>query len=156
MRRIRWPWLLSLFVAGCAPAGAEFGGSPGGPSVLITADMVPDPSYRPKDGDRAMLYAVEEGTMLERLPLLKDLTAYDIYSRSLQARDSERLNELQQQGWLHWVDAGTRISVVSLQDRNHTGAHMASEVRVVDDPNKSQTYWTPADYIARLIHKPAE
>ena len=40
-------------------------------------------------GDRAILYAVENGHALERVPLLKDLTAYDIYVRSVTAKDGE-------------------------------------------------------------------
>src|SRR4051794_3624204 len=67
MRPIRWYWILSLFAAGCVPAGAEIGGTSGGQSVLITPDMVPDASYRPKPGDRALLYAIEGGNLLERL-----------------------------------------------------------------------------------------
>jgi hypothetical protein len=80
------------------------------------------------------------------------MTAYDIYARGVQAKDAERLLELQEQGWLHWAAPGTRVSIISIQDRNHTGANSASEIRVVDDANKNQTYWTSSDYLARLIH----
>jgi hypothetical protein len=156
MRPIRWYWILSLFAAGCVPAGAEIGGTSGGQTVLITPDMVPDASYRPKAGDRALLYAIEGGYLLERFPLLKDMTAYDIYARSVQAKDAERLLELQEQGWLHWAAPGTRVSIISIQDRNHTGANTTSEIRVVDDANKNQTYWTSSSYLARLIHTEPE
>jgi hypothetical protein len=156
MRRIRWSWLLFLPVAGCVPAGAEIGGLSGGQIALISDDMVPDPTYRPKPGDRALLYAIEDGNPLERLPLLKDVTALDIYARSTQAKDGERLLELQEQGWLQWAAPGTRVSVVEMQDRNHTGAHMATEVRVIDDTHKGQTFWTRSDYIARLVRKAPE
>jgi hypothetical protein len=155
MRRIRGVWILSVFVVGCVPVGAEIGGSSGG-QALIGADMVPDPTYHPRIGDRSVLYAIEEGTVLERLPLLKDVTAYDIYVRSLQAKDAERLFELQQQGWLQWVDPGTRVLVLGMQDRQHIGAHTASQVRITDDAHKNQSFWTPSNYIARMIHKEPE
>jgi hypothetical protein len=118
--------------------------------------MIPDPGYQPRVGDRAVLYGIEDGRVLERLPLLKDLTAFDIYVRSQQTRDAERLAELEAQGWVHWVPPGARVSVLAMQDRNHTGAHTASQVRVVDDRLKSDTFWTPSDYVTKLIHKPPE
>jgi hypothetical protein len=144
--------MLVVLIGGCMPAGAEFGGGGGG-QYTIPEDMVPDPAYRPRVGDRAVLYGSEEGRILERLPLLKDLTAYDIYVRSLQAKDEERLFELEQQGWIQWAMPGTRLTVLALQDRNHTSAHMASQIQVVGEQNRNQTYWTPADFINRLIRK---
>jgi hypothetical protein len=117
--------------------------------------MVPDPQYQPRIGDRAVLFGIENGSMLDRLPLLKDVTAYDIYVRSRQTGDAERLADLELQGWLHWASPGTRVSVQGMQDRNHTGAHTASEVRLVEAQGKDQTFWTPSDCVTRLIHKPA-
>jgi hypothetical protein len=155
MRGIKYGWLVVIIASGCIPAGAEIGGSPGS-QIAISEDMIPDPSYRPRVGDRAVLYAIEDGHMLERLPLLKDLTAYDIYVRSQQVRDAERLAELEEQGWVQWAAPGSRVSVLAMQDRNHTGAHTASQVRVSDDRFKNGTFWTPSDYVARLIHKAPE
>src|SRR5262249_51173568 len=132
MRGSRRVWILLTLLPGCVPAGAEIGGMSGG-APAIPADMVPDPSYRPRTGDRSVLYALQDGYPLDRLPLLKDLTAYDVYVRSQQARDGERLGDLERQGWLQWVPPGTRVLVVDMQDRNHTGAHLAAQVQVVDD-----------------------
>jgi hypothetical protein len=155
MRRIKGAWILVALMTGCAPAGAEIGGMSGG-QPLIGADMVPDPTYQPRIGERAVLYALEDGNPIERLPLLKDVTAYDIYVRSRQARDDERLRELEEQGWLQWAVPGTRVLVMEVRDRNHTGAHTASQVRILDEAHKDQLYWTPSDYITRLIHKEPE
>jgi hypothetical protein len=155
MRGILWASTLMVLIAGCMPAGAEFGGGPGG-AILITEDMVPDPAYQPRVGDRAVLYAIENERVLDRLPLLKDLTAYDIYVRSQDARDSERLMDMEQQGWLHWAQPGTRIALLATQDRNHTGAHMAAQIRLTDGVQKDQTFWTSSDYVTRLIHKEPE
>jgi hypothetical protein len=155
MRGTQYGWLLVVLGSGCIPAGADLTGSPGS-QIAISEDMIPDPRYRPQIGDHAILYAVEDGQMLERLPLLKDLTAYDIYVRSQQARDGERLAELEEQGWLQWAPPGSRVTVLAMQDRNHTGAHTASQIRVADERLKTQTFWTPSDSITKLIHKAPE
>jgi hypothetical protein len=153
---MRRAWILvALAVAGCVPAGAEIGGA-GGSGPVIGPDMVPDPTYQVRTGDRPMLYAIENGWVLERLPILKDLTAYDIYVRSKKAGDNERLFDLEQQGWLQWAVPGTRVVVLDIQDRNHTGAHTASQIQLVDEAHKNQTFWTPSDNLAKLIHKVPE
>jgi hypothetical protein len=155
MRRIDYAGILVVLLSGCLPAGAEIGGMPGG-AIAIGEDMVPDPAYQPRVGDRSILYAIEDGRTLDRLPLLKDVTAYDIYVRSQQAHDNERLQELEEQGWLWWANPGTRITLLAIQDRSHTGARTVSQVRAVDDRFKNQLVWTPTEYIARLIHKEPE
>jgi hypothetical protein len=116
--------------------------------------MVADPAYRPGVGDRAVLHGVEGDGRMERLPLLKDVTAYDVFVRGRKARDADRLLELEQQGWLRWTAPGTRVSVVEIVDRNHTGTDTASRVRLVDDGPKGATYWTPSDYVTRMIPAP--
>jgi len=156
MGGMRQGWILvALAVAGCVPAGAEIGGMQNG-QPAIAPDMVPDPSYHPRMGDRAVLYAIENGWTLDRLPILKDVTAYDIYVRSKTSGDSERLFDLEQQGWLQWVPPGTRVIVLDIQNRNHAGALTASQIKIPDEYHKNQTFWTPSDYIARLIRKEPE
>jgi hypothetical protein len=147
--------LIVVLVAGCVPAGAEIGGISGG-APTIGEDMVPDSAYQPRIGDRAILYAIDNGTVLERLPLLKDLTAYDVYARCQQTKDGERQAELEEQGWLEWAPPGTRVSIMAMQDRTHTGAHIATQVRLIDASQKNKTLWTASDYITRLIHKEPE
>jgi hypothetical protein len=146
-----YAWILATMVTGCVPLGAEIGGA-----SLLAPDMVPDRNYHPSVGDRAVLYAMENETLLERLPLLKDLTAYDIYVRSKQTRNHEQLTDLEKQGWLQWVTPGTHVIVVALQDRNHLGARTATQVRVPDETHANQSYWTPADHITRMVHPQPE
>ncbi len=155
MRGIGYGWMMVVLAMGCMPAGAGIGGSSGSP-VPIGEDMVPDPAYQPKIGDRAVLYAVEDGGVIERYPLLKDVTAYDIFIRCLLDRNAERQFELEQQGWLQWAPAGTRLSVMALQDRTHTGARIIVQVRLVDAEQKNQTFWTASEYITRLVRKEPE
>jgi hypothetical protein len=150
MRRGNWVWLLSLVVSGCMPAGAEIGA---GGSPAISADMVPDPKYHPQAGDRAVLYAIDNGYTLDRLPVLKDMTSYDIYVRSLHAGDSDRLFDLEKDGWLQWVSPGTRVLILEMHDRNHAGAQSASKIKLPDSLQKDQVFWAPAHYITRLIRK---
>ena len=88
--------------------------------------------------------------------MLKDVTAYDIFIRCQQTRDPERQQELEQQGWLHWAAPGSKVAILAMQDRTHTGAHMATQVRLVDPAAKNETFWTASDYVTRLIHKEPE
>jgi hypothetical protein len=147
--------MIVVLVAGCVPAGAEIGGMSGG-GPTIGEDMVPDPAYQPRIGDRAVLYFIENGGVLDRLPLLKDLTAYDTYAHCQQVKDGERQLELEEQGWLEWAPPGTRVYVVAMQDRTHTGARVATQVRLIDATQKNKTLWTASDYVTRLIHKEPE
>jgi hypothetical protein len=135
------------------PGGAEIGV---GGSPVISADMGPDPNYRPRPGDRAVLYAVENGSTLERLPILKDVTAYDVYVRSVKAGDNDGLFDLERQGWLLWAAPGTRVLILDVHDRTHTGAQSAFQIKLPDAEQKDQTFWTPSHYITRLIHKEPE
>ncbi len=143
--------LVGLFVllamGGCAPLGADIGGS-----GALPEGMIPDPSYQPRIGDHAVLFD-ESG---DRPPLLKDVTAYDIYVRSRQERDTARLQELETQGWLRWAEPGSRVAVLGTRDRNHVGGESAAEVRLVNEGAKGPVYWTPARRITRLVPRPAE
>jgi hypothetical protein len=149
MRPLIWSSLLLVCMVGCMPVGAEIGGQP-----AIGPDMVPEPGYSASVGDRSVLYAVADGSPLDRLPLLKDVTAYDIYVRSIEARDNDRLFDLERQGWLHWAAPGTRVIVLDIKDRNHTGARAATRVQL--DDQAGQTFWTASDYLTRLIRKAPE
>jgi hypothetical protein len=152
MRATKYAWISIILSSGCVPPGSEFSGSPGS-QIVISEDMGPDPNYQPRVGDRAVLFYAENRSILERMPLLKDVTAYDIYIRCVQNRDAERLADLELQGWLRWVPPGSRVSVYGMQDRTHTGAQTALQVRVADEQYKNQTFWVPSAYVTRLIHK---
>jgi hypothetical protein len=145
MQRMIYAWVLTALV-GCVPAGAEIGGE-----SQLASDLIPDRTYQPNVGDRAVLYALENETLVDQLPLLKDLTAYDIYVRSKQTRNREQLTDLEKQGWLQWVTPGTQVIVVALLDRNHLGARTATQVRVPDENYGKQSFWTPADNITRMV-----
>jgi hypothetical protein len=155
MRGFRRVWVLIALASGCVPIGAEIGGTGGGPNG-ITEDMVPDPAYQPRVGDQAVLFGLDGGQPLPRLPVMKDLTAYDICVRAAQTRDSERLRELEEQGWLQWLPPGTKVSILDIHDRNHTGADTATQIRIPDEAHKNQSYWTPSNLVTRLIRKGPE
>src|SRR4051794_23622896 len=108
MRRLVALALLLVMFAGCAPLGGELGAST---SML---NMVPDPNYQPREGDRAYLYGMRDGYPLESIPVLSDLTSYDKYERAIQADEPLELASLEQQGWLQSASPGAPIFIVRI------------------------------------------
>jgi hypothetical protein len=143
IRRVVALAMLLVMISGCMPLGGELGAS-------TALNMVPDPSYRAREGDRAYLYAVRDGSPLEQTPVLSDLTSYDKYERAIQADDPLELGNLEQQGWLQHAPLGAPIFIVRIHDRKHTGARVAAEIKFTDGPNKGKQVWTPLENIARL------
>src|SRR5947199_10270575 len=106
MRRlVALAWLL-VTVAGCGLG--EIGAS------TSMQNMVPDPSYQPREGDRAYLYGMRDGYPLESIPVLSDLTSYDKYERAIQADEPLELASLEQQGWLQSASPGAPIFIVRI------------------------------------------
>jgi hypothetical protein len=137
--------LLLTMSAGCMPIGGDFGAS-----TAASLNLVPDPGYRPQAGDRASLYGVDNGTPLEQVPVLADVTAYDKYERFIQADDPVELSNMEQQSWLQYVPSGTPVYLVKIVDRNHTGAQVGAEVKILDGSQKGRIVWTRLANIARL------
>ena len=141
--------------SGCVPRAGSSAGCPAA-SSRSPRTWSADPTFRPQIGDRAVLYATENGGVIDRYPLLRDVTAYDIYVRCQQTKDGERQLELEEQGWLEWASPGTRVSIMAQQDRTHTGAQLITQIRLTDVTQKNKTFWTAVHYITRLIHKEPE
>jgi hypothetical protein len=125
-------------------------------SVTAEAELGPgavdfDPNYRPREGDRAIIVAREGDTVLETVPLLGDMTAFDKYERAKKAKASLEIQDLEERGWLKWTHPGTRVLIKTIRDRSHTGARVAAEVRLLDGPHKDATAWTPISYITRFV-----
>lgn len=144
MRQVLALGSLAIVISGCMPMG-ELGAATSG--IL---SMVPDPSYIPREGDRVYLYGIANGSPVEQLPILSDLTAFDKYERCVQADDSIELAGLEEQKWLQFAPIGTQVFIVRLRDRNHTGARVGAEVRILDGPHKGRVVWTPLANLARL------
>ncbi len=51
------------------------------PPTQPVGSMVPNPAYRPQVGDCSVLYGVAGKVPMEQLPLLQDITAFDIFER---------------------------------------------------------------------------
>jgi hypothetical protein len=143
MCRVLGVALLLIMFAGCLPIGGDAGGS-GDPN------LVPDSSYQPQEGDRVCLYAMDGETPIEQLPVLSDLTSYDKHERSIQGNDTQEMASLEQQGWLQYVPSGTAIFISKIHDRQHTGARVAAEVKILDGAQKGRVVWTPLANVARL------
>lgn len=148
MRRSIVIGLLTASLNGCSPIALDPGASSSAPPA---GSMVPDPAYRPQVGDRSVLYGVEGGGSMEQLPLLRDITAFDVFERATKDGDSQVAPDLEAQGWLRWTPAGTRVVILGVNDRKHTGGRVAAQLRILDGPHKGQTDWTPLDYVARFI-----
>jgi hypothetical protein len=124
----------------------------------VTAEVDPgagevdfDPNYQPREGDRAILVAREGNAVLETVPILGDMTAFDKYERAKKAKASLEIQDLEERGWLKWTHPGTRILIKTIRDRTHLGARVAAEVRLLDGPYKDTTAWTPISYITRFV-----
>jgi hypothetical protein len=137
--------LFLLGLSGCMPPGL---GSPD-PST-VPADMVPDPDYRPNVGDRSVLYGVQGGSPMPAIPLLKDMTAFDVFQRYSQEQNSGELAEMESRGNLTWTPLGTRVAVL----KTRSGSRAAAEVKPLDGPRKDQSVWVPLEYVARLRPAP--
>src|SRR5438309_1086919 len=74
MRRTIALGLLTTTLGGCLPPGLDGAAAPTQP----IGSMVPDPAYRPQVGDRSVLYGVAGDAPLEQLPLLQDITAFEM------------------------------------------------------------------------------
>jgi hypothetical protein len=143
MCRVLGVALLLIMFAGCVPMMGDVGGSG-------ASNLVPDSSYQPREGDRVCLYGVDGGTPVEQLPVLSDVTSYDRYERSVQGNDPQEMASLEQQGWLQYAPLGTGIFISKIHDRQHTGARVAAEVKILDGPLKGRVVWTPLANVTRL------
>jgi hypothetical protein len=132
---------------GCTSGTGELGASTGSSSGLVDFDA----TYQPREGDRAVLVAREENTILETVPILGDMTAFDKYERAKKAKASLEVQDLEERGWLKWTHPGTRVLIKTIRDRSHIGARVAAEVRLLDGPYKDSTAWTPISYITRFV-----
>jgi hypothetical protein len=120
----------------------------------LAEGLEPDPNYRPKEGDRAQLYGVKNGSILERIPLLKDITALDNYGRMSRAAESSGLGELEERGELTWASPGVRAMLISIRARP-VDRGSAAEVRLLDGAHKNRVAFTSLEYLARLRPAPA-
>ena len=153
MRRLIAVGWTAALMSGCVPMNLEPGaGSPAPPPSA----MIPDPAYRPRVGDHSVLFGVESGTPLEQVPLLNDITSYDLFERASKPNANQHWGDLEEQGWLKWASPGTRVLVLALRDRNHIGARVAAEVRVLEGPHKGRTVWTPLAYITQFKQPDSE
>jgi hypothetical protein len=149
---MRYAMAMALAVSAAVATGCMSGTGELGASMGPTVGAVDfDASYQPREGDRAVLVAREENVILETVPVLGDMTAFDKYERARKAKASLEIQDLEERGWLKWTHPGTRVLIRTIRDRSHTGARIAAEVRILDGQYKNTTAWTPITYITRFI-----
>lgn len=143
MQRLLGIGLLLIIFGGCS-TGGELGAS------TAVNGQVPDTDYVPKEGDRASLYGLDDGVPFERFPILADMTSYDRYERAFDTGDNTEMANLEAHQWLQYEPLGTQVFIVKIRDRQHAGARVGAEVRILEGPRQGRSFWTPLEYIARL------
>jgi hypothetical protein len=136
--------LTAIVLAGCSA-----GLMPSADTPQLSEGLEPDPAYRPREGDRAQLYGVKNGSILERIPLLKDITALDNYGRISRGPEPSGLTDLEDRGELTWAAPGVRAILISIKARPADRGN-AAEIRLLDGTHKDRVAFTSLEYFARL------
>jgi hypothetical protein len=118
------------------------------PGVAFTAtEAVPDPSYHPRSGDRAVVFIANGPGVV---PVLRDAAAYRVHAESPTTPDGRaRLEALRRAGTFQLVPCGGGVVILRFHD-GHPGP-LAVEVRFTDGPLEGQTGLVPLPYVTRLV-----
>ena len=117
------------------------------PLTFTATEPVPDPSYRPRPGDHAVVFAAEGPGVI---PVLRDMAAYRIHAGSPDASDGRaRLEALRLAGSFKLVPGCAGVVVLRFHDGRP--GPLAVEVRFTDGPLQGETYFVPAPYVTRLV-----
>jgi len=135
--------ILTTMLSGCSMDFMAIGSS------QQQAESEPDPTYRPKEGDWERLYGVHNGTVMDRIPLFKDLTAHDKFMKGLEAIDAIWIADMEEHGELSWTESNSRAALVSIRERPSVFGN-AAEVRMIDGSQKNRVAFTSLGYFVRL------
>lgn len=115
--------------------------------VFTTTKAVPDPSYRPRLGDHAVVFAAEGPGLV---PVLRDLAAYRIHAGAPAAHDGQaRLEALRRAGTFELISGCAGVVVLRFHDGRP--GPLAVEVRFTDGPLHGETRFVPVRYVTRLV-----
>jgi hypothetical protein len=121
-------------------------------------EMVPEPGYRPKLGDRVTLHSVTKEGKPSTAWLTADRHDFRDYARSLRARDRAGMREMREAGKMIELESGASVLVIDVEEvRYSEGEYETSTmitVRLLDGEKKGQKLCTPAYYAARLVPRP--
>lgn len=113
-------------------------------------ELVPDPDWVARPGDKATLYDDGDG----RVFIARDMFAFQDLVKGLKAKDTDGLRELMDKGKVAFEVSGTPILVIERHENQFiAGGVLALEVRLLDGANKGRVCWIYRASAARLIEK---
>lgn len=118
------------------------------PADAKPPELVPDPTWIPKPGDQASVYAAEGSGAYAA----KDMFAYTALAKAAKANDDVGIDDLVEKKRVVVVPHLTRLLVIERHTNPYTtGEIKAVEARFQDGPLKGQTAWVPEQNVERLI-----
>ena len=112
-------------------------------------EMVPDPGYTPRHGDRVHLIA-------DPTPGFSRPSLYDDYANSSQADDPDRLRAMMDKGELVELEAKAPVQVIrnlAPSDAREPGRRYPVEVRLLEGPHAGESWFVPESSVVRLVPK---
>ncbi len=112
-------------------------------------EMVPDPGYTPRQGDRAHLIA-------DPTPGFARASLFDDYANSPKADDPDRLRAMIDKGELVELEGKSPVQVVrnlAPSDAREPGRRYGVEVRILGGPHAGESWFVPESSVARLVPK---
>jgi len=112
-------------------------------------EMIPDPGYTPRQGDRAHL-------IVDPTPGFARASLFDNYANFSRADDQESLRAMIDKGELVDLEGNTPVQVVrnlAPSDAREPGRRYPVEVRLLDGPRAGESWFVPEATVARLVPK---
>jgi len=140
------PILATILVVGLTdlPATAQ-AVKPAAPAV----EMVPDPGYSPRSGDRVHLIA-------DPTPGFSRASLFDDYANSSKVDDPDHLRAMIDKGELVELEGKVPVQVLRYlapSDAREPGRRYPLEVRVLGGPRAGESWFVPESSVARLVPK---
>ncbi len=113
------------------------------------AEMVPDPAYTPRQGDRVHLIA-------DPTPGFSQPSLFDDYANVSKADDQDRLCAMIEKGELVELEGKAPVQVprnLAPADAREPGRRYPVEVRVLGGPHAGESWFVPESSVARLVPK---
>jgi hypothetical protein len=129
----------------------------GGEPKRSAVERIPDPTYKPKRGDGAMLYGYDRARDRFYGPeVALSEFAYEEFWRALEVGDGDGANEVVTRG--HAVRIAPKTGVLVLEVRKFPEEDARPDLavcRVLDGPLKGRKVYVPTFQVCQLIENPA-
>ena len=148
MRRVTAIGLLVVTMSGCLPNGPDPGATPPPPSRSVP--WCPTLHTGPRSAIAPCSTASRAKFPWNSSRCSKTSQPSTSSSAASHANNPRVSLDLEEQGWLRWTPAGTRVLVLKINDRHHIGGRVAAQFRVLDGPHKGRTAWAPLAYVTQF------